>query len=413
MSVERTTTRDFQRETKHTPVYTLFKAPREYLHTLTTPLRAELGELSPDDPNHTLLQERRWKESTGVLPEDSHFTLILPIHDEEVMLRDSLASLMGSDIPGKVPMQVVMVTNACSDNSVSQVKQFMEALGEVQERKLKVNQSVRLVDPGLDQQARTVQLRETTFIHLNTSTPGKANALTIGNTLAMERGDSIAINVDTNNFLERDALRNMYGRAYKSIVSKPDGTALLSGIHKHVSKKTRFIIVKDFIKTGLKNRPPEKKKLGRTQGCFMAWDTNFVDAIGGIPPVAIEDYALGMKALVNQRKTKRVRDANVWGYSSARLRDTFAVESRFVMGKLQTANLGPDEEKAVREFDKASPFKSLRERITKVNEIPASVPFRLGKFILLEAARINGRRMYKKDPDNQSWQPIKSTKGNI
>src|SRR5579864_7186635 len=57
-------------------------------------------------------QERQWEEETHVSPEDSIFTLIVPIHNEEHSLESFLGTLMLSNVPCTVYMQIVFVTNA-------------------------------------------------------------------------------------------------------------------------------------------------------------------------------------------------------------------------------------------------------------------------------------------------------------
>ena len=56
-------------------------------------------------------QERRWEDEVGIKPADSHFTLIVPIYNEEEALPSFLNSLLLSDIPASINMNMIFITN--------------------------------------------------------------------------------------------------------------------------------------------------------------------------------------------------------------------------------------------------------------------------------------------------------------
>jgi len=120
-----TAPRGFRDKLRHSPVFEIFTRQGAIDS-------AELSEFEARKTTRWRERTARWREGKDIEPQDSKFTLIVPIHNEQAMLRDSLSALMASDIPRDVHMHVVFVTNACTDGSVGIVKSFMENLGEVQ-----------------------------------------------------------------------------------------------------------------------------------------------------------------------------------------------------------------------------------------------------------------------------------------
>src|SRR2546430_10582906 len=112
------------------PVHLLLKNPRAWMsaslpkfmlnaHEVMagTPLtRRELEAMSWSQRHDYLhlqvlhRQERRWEEEVGVKPADSHFTLIIPIYNEEDSLPSFLGTLMLADIPSSLDMNIVFIT---------------------------------------------------------------------------------------------------------------------------------------------------------------------------------------------------------------------------------------------------------------------------------------------------------------
>src|SRR5207248_1521150 len=157
-------------------------------------------------------QEKRWEGEAAIKPEDSHFTLIVPIYNEENSLPSFLRTLMLSDVPSSVNVKIVFVTNACNDSSISLINDFFSILGKTECKSL----DEKFKDQSLNMNYQTIKLNCITFMHLDTRTPGKANALGIGNTIACESGHAIAMCVDANNYLEPDAIRVMFAHAHKA-----------------------------------------------------------------------------------------------------------------------------------------------------------------------------------------------------
>src|SRR5437763_15054539 len=58
-------------------------------------------------------QEKRWEDAVGIKPQDSHFTLLLPIDNQENSLPSLLSSLLHPDSPGWVDVTIAFLPTAC------------------------------------------------------------------------------------------------------------------------------------------------------------------------------------------------------------------------------------------------------------------------------------------------------------
>lgn len=329
-------------------------------------------------------QIQRWADKTGEHPATSSFTVIVPIHNEEHALPGFLTTLRLSDVPNIVKMQVVFVTNACTDNSSLIIQSFLKAMDESKD-------SARIE-----------------YVHLDIPTPGKANALTIGNKMAVEEGNKVAICVDSDVLLEPDAIRNLYARASQSIDKEPDGTVLVNGVPKHVARPSK---IRSFWR---KIRPPVEEEfygLGPAQGMCMAWSTQWITELGGIPPVANEDYAMSVVARLQGYKIGYALDAHVWQYTASTPRDILETTARMTRCVMQIRSLYPGAEAVLRQDHN---FPSMTEMWFRYLGYSKKRPFGFPIFVLRalldEAGIIKGKIDFKKNPTNQSWVRIKSTK---
>src|SRR5205085_12651488 len=100
-------------------------------------------------------------------------------------------------------------------------------------------------DATLQPAAVTTRVGNITFSHVDTPTPGKANALNIGNAIALERDHSIAISVDANNFVEPDVFRHMFARAHQAFADPANTTVVISAMHEHVTARTKLSVLFD------------------------------------------------------------------------------------------------------------------------------------------------------------------------
>jgi len=391
------------------PLYVITGQPTGWNRGSIPKLQAIFTSAAPTGPAdlHTRLlaeQAQRWEAATGVRPEDTHLTIIMPIRNEEKSLPSALGALLLSDLPTAADVVVVFVTNACSDNSAALVMCYLEALGKVELRHF----AGRSGDPHLKRQHAAVQVDNMTFLHFDTPTPGKANALTIGNAVALQRGHVVAISVDANNYLEPDAIRIMFGEARAAFTQVPGGIVLLSvGETKDwkASSTTTFFKYAGTIPTGITDNE------GIVNGWCMAWDIAWVERIGGVPAVAAEDYALGVKARLGGYGHRRVPAARTWGYAPSGLRDALSARARLVRGQLQLLAQDPST-RPIMDGDThyLRPFLGrIRTLGDWLRDYLRAVPALLAHFALWEVALLLGRQAHRRDPHNQSWAAVRST----
>lgn len=357
--------------------------------------------------------ERCWEEETGVKTGDSYFTLIVPIHNEENSLPSFLGTLMLSDVPSTVNMQVIFVTNACNDLSVDILKAFLSDLGNVETRDVVGD----FTDQGIDRCCAMVLLNHCTYIHINTSTAGKANALRIGNTIAHRSGHLITMSIDANNFVEPDAIRMMFSYAYRAFRGhpKPYDTVLFNGDGRGSVKgsKREGLLAKinanrrHLVEAGGAGE-------GGVGGWMMAWNTRWMNDLEGPPQVALEDYAMGVLAKVNNFKIEDAKGAIIWGYMVNDFKGLLNIRARYVRGKRQLYDYVNHDQSIVSFIENESYYmKSFKFRLKclfhRMMGNPLNTARYIATFLLWECAIWKGMRDYRRNPKNQSWEKIGST----
>lgn len=355
-------------------------------------------------------QEKTWENVTGLRPEASAFTLIVPIYNEENSLPSFLHTLLLADLPAQVPVQVIFVTNACTDRSAELVESFMAHLGHVEQQEMLDN----FGDQNMDPCYTSVRAGEHMYLHINTSTPGKAHVLDMGNRLALQQGHLIAMSVDANNFMEPDALRQMFTHAHQAFRERPEvgDTVLFSAVGKENLKDAPLKKLLRKI-SGARHHLVEVGE-GVVNGWMLAWNTQWMSNIGGPPAVALEDYALGVLARVSGFKIAQAPEVNVWGYVNNDLQGLLMTRARYVRGKLQILDY-VQYEPAILALIESEAFymKKRRFRVQHVCSHSLANPLRAGRylvtFLLWECAIWRGTRDYKRNPTNQSWEKIAST----
>jgi len=393
-----------------------YKATAQNVLAQTPLTKRELQDL-PWSQRHDYLnfyalkqQERRWEDEVGVKPEESHFTLIVPIYNEEKSLPSFLRTLMLLDIPPSVNLKVLFITNACSDSSNEIVDRFLVSLGKIECKRL----DGEFKDRNLNKNYKEIKRNSIKFMHLDTCTRGKANALGIANDIARGSGHTIAISVDANNYLEPDSIRVMFTHAHNAFQGKPDTNdiVLLSGRIHNEMKASAYKNLLNKVRRMQQHLVDDSSDLVR--GLFMAWDTEWMYSIGGPPQVAIEDYAMGVLARVKDYKVEQVKDANIWIYGVNDIKGLLNARARLVRGKLQILDLVNHDPAVLKIINKEAYYMKdlpgrLRHFLHKTKENPRNLPRYIATFILWEYAVNKGTREYKHDPTNQSWEKIDST----
>ncbi len=365
--------------------------PRGYLKSSINQLRT-IRQESPS---------KRWKDISGLEPEESHFTLILPIHNESRFLPNFLsATFLLAILPSSVHASVLFVTNACTDNSPKIIENYLKSLGDVHLQK----HSYNFIDLQLDVFASSVRVKNMTFTHLDIQTAGKANALNIGNRFALASGHEVAMSIDANNFVEPEMIAKMFGESYAAFIKNPNGRIFLSGKGRTITDEVQEKI------------PPKRQFAiehteGKVNGWFMSWNPKELNNIGGFRQTAFEDYCTGVDI---RRRSKKIGQVNayIWGNVSNKVMDTIELRSRCIRGSKQLLRLIPEtkdilqqENHYMRNFPRR-----LQYLYKRAIEEPQEIKRHIGNFASWELALFKARIDLFRNPNNQSWKPIKATK---
>ena len=357
-------------------------------------------------------QERTWEEETGVKPEDTHLTVIMPIYNEETYLQMGLSSVMLSNIPPTADIHFAFVTNNCSDNSEHIVQSFLQSSTDVDEDfpKDQISTAIQQVDA-----AATVQGSGTIgnihFTHINTTSRGKGNALTVGNELALANNHPLAFCIDANNFVAPDAFAHLYRDAHRSMVAEPDGTTVVNGFFDSEVRKEGKDKFSTLMETRKREAAPNAKH--QVMGALMGWDTEWLKSVGGVPNIALEDYAVGALALHGGKKIIKTLDATTYGYSPNNVWDFVSFTARTIRGRMQIIAKYPELTEIVK-ADYPYLFTDFKGKVDllldTIKNKPNKIPQTLGLFFIRELSRQIALREYNKDPSNPMWRSIKSTK---
>ncbi|EKE05824.1 MAG: hypothetical protein ACD_19C00176G0046 [uncultured bacterium] len=348
---------------------------------------------------------RHWENTTGVKTSDSKFTVTVPIHNEEKSLMSSVGALILSQVPVGVDMQTNFILNGCDDNSEGIINNLLKRIGNVVVHNIPESEYRGFNDANLERTFLEVRQGKLIYRVYKTETKGKANALKLGNSLAILSNHEILISVDANNYVEPDTLMHMFKEAYSHFIKENDETVVLSAIPKKVHKNTLRIMEKLLREHGIY----DDAKYIPVYGWCMAFKTSW--AHENIQPVAVEDYALGIMARSQNKKVAVVENALIWGYRTT-FKDSLNQFRRSIRGRLQLLNLHP-ELKSIMESDNYF-MRSLPERINVIYKHisldPKSFLKYMWRFIYGEVGLVLGKYDYKCEPTNQSWDKLTSTK---
>jgi cellulose synthase/poly-beta-1,6-N-acetylglucosamine synthase-like glycosyltransferase len=335
---------------------------------------------------------------------------MVPIHNEENSLPSFLRTLMLADIPASIELKILLISNACTDSSRAIIHEFLLSLGAVEEYPLECEWK----DEGLNPTCQIVKLNHTTFMHVDSQTPGKANALSIGNSIARRDNCLISMSVDANNYLEPDAIRIMFAHAHSVLYGKLEAgaTVLISGNEQLERQNSRFTsVIEQSTKV---QRHLVENINGYVLGCFMAWDTEWMHSIGGPPALALEDYALGVLARAQHYTIERARGANIWIYAVNDVSGLLDTRARYVRGMLQLVEFVHRDPSILGILEKEAYYMRhvrarLRHLFLKSKQSPQDFPRYVATFLLWEYALLKGKQEYRQNPTNQSWKKVAST----
>lgn len=381
------------------------------LESSTVPPSPELRALHLQRVNEELQRflEDKWLRITGRRAEESAFTLAMPIHNEQKHLLSVLNVVLSAHIPKRTPVQVVLVTNACTDASQEILGHWLGRLDGFERSRYEGP----VVDNGLDSEIMKARCGSVEFIALNTRTAGKANALTIANSLAVRRGDPICMSLDANNWVEPDSVACLYRDARASFEKN---CAVVSG-HSIFVYSTGGRNFYNRVRDHALRVSPVPDHAGVVNGQIMSWNPQWLlAAVGSFPSTATEDYALGVHARADGKEVVRSKEAVTWSYGATSLWEAFKLRSRYDRGKFQINDVfahRPDVQAFLAE--ESNSLKPAHGRIKvlfdAVKTAPLYTPLHLFRFAFGEIARARGLKDYRRDPKSSTWEAIKSTKG--
>ncbi len=347
----------------------------------------------------------RWENLTGVAIDDSEFTVMMPIHNEEKSLSSSVGALLLSVLPSEAEINTSFILNGCDDRSREILLGLFAVIGKPDVGEMGDEEFNVYGDSNLSKTYFEVKRGKNTFRIYETKTKGKANALKLGSNMACLRSHRILISVDANNYVEQDTVALMFKEAHRHMVDLADGTTVLSAIPKKVHRRSLGLLEKELREHGIF----DDAKYVPVYGWCMALDAKW--ASGNIQPVAVEDYALGLIARSQGKGVALVTNAAVWGYRTD-LKDSIRQFRRSVRGRLQLADLHP-ELKQLMESDNyfMLPFPTrFSTIIDHIKSEPRRIAKYIWRFVYGEFGIFLGKFDYYREAHNQSWGGLSSTK---
>ncbi|MFA9202190.1 MAG: glycosyltransferase family 2 protein, partial [Candidatus Nanopelagicaceae bacterium] len=307
--------------------------------------------------------------------------VIVPVHNEQRSLPSFLNALLTADLSTESAISFLFITNACEDQSPAIIRQF---LGSIDRQADMIQTPPIVTDPAVEPEIFEARIGNTSLQHINTSTRGKANALRLGNELAVQSGNPIALSVDANVYPEANALGEIYQTAVEHIEDDAtDRTVLFYGDSQRVFRPSLY---SRLVLSHMRQPKPdgEVRDLKGANGWTLGWHTDWFTTVQDDIQVAVEDYAMSAMARSRGNHTLKVSDAQIWGYKGSTLVDDFQERSRAMRGMLQLINQDPvmaswveNDNAYMRTFTNRS--KDLAKRI---QASPMRAPLLLGNFVL-------------------------------
>lgn len=351
--------------------------------------------------------ESVWEKLSGVSVADSKFTVIVPIHNEESSLEGFFGSLMYQKVPPSAPVQIVFVANACSDKSYRMVLDTLTRIGQ-----FSTNSQSIFADATASPMVAFARNGNISFALVSTPTAGKWNALNIGNEFALRAGHRVALCVDSDSWLEPGALALVAGEALRNLTGLPGAPTIVSGDPKSEIQGAAG----PFMQRIIANRMNHAHEAAgwRVAGPLMAWDTKWLDDIGGVPQTKLEDYMLGV---ISRREGRSIVQSKgtVWQFAPATALDDAKQTRRFVHGAWQILKYFDGDAQVEGMVRRELHFMQttvdhMIMRFKRMWDNPLGAPGQVAKFFFLEGVKFLGRMDFERAPEAGTWEKIKTTK---
>ncbi len=345
---------------------------------------------------------RRWRDVTGEEARDSRFSIIVPVHNEERSLPSFLGAMLASEIPPHADVLVAFILNASTDRGRAIIQARLAHINQPAMVKLPAS----AFDPNRSDSAFQVRCDGLRFMVVETSTPGKANALNLGNELALSESHILAINVDANNWVEPDSIAFLYGRAKQELMDASGSGAVIVNAREYCPTRNDQ---SDVLAKGRIQR-------AEVSGCLFAWSTHWIGGNNGFPQYAIEDYGTGLLALLQGKRIVE-SEAGIWVFTPSNPSDENRQAIRFIYGAMQLARQFHGDPAAMEvlldDFHYLRPaserFMFYYRRKRKAGRRAAFIRA-VFRWMLDEILIIRAHQMFRRDPEGQTWEPIRSTK---
>ncbi len=331
-----------------------------------------------------------------------------------------LESLKAVNIPGSVNAEIILATNACVDQSEEIVKKFLKGIRDVVE--VEVLPKIE-GDPQLDPFALSVKEGNVKFSYISTEKPGKASMLTTANEILLKGkffdqvGPKVLMVSDSDAYMEPDALAILYGDAKRHFEDPEKNGVLVWGNYKLSKRPNDGLDIRKVLgpilgfRQGIIQKHPNKFS---ATGCLFALDADWVEEVGGVPKVAIEDLALSYVAAVNGREIHDSEQAFTHVYGPNNVKEFLSANIRYARGALQIREMG---ESYAKLMDRRDPgysgtfYERVYRRGLAVLQGRRS-PLREVYEITLKEYFLRKAQQELNDVSNNSetWEAIKSTK---
>lgn len=384
------------------------------LATKLTGLSLPLGMIALD-PQGSAKLEQRWLEIVNRPAAECRFTVVVPLHNERSIIDRSLHCLIRSILPHSLPIQILFVSNCSTDGTTERIIRLLERFfdGELSSSNLAVSDTgvVRVWNGRL--KAVVVRVIETT-------TPGKLNALTIAQQLANARNDSFTICLDGDTFIEPETIAQLVKTSFDSkLGSINSATVAVTGRGQFRFPNSHSQLLRRLAPQ-LENSPsrplPEAPFI---LGCCWAFSNTWFKTIAARSTSVIEDTTIAAHAYVAGRKVA-ISKATAWTFAISTLADYGRAATRNAHGIIQTINLLRGHEQEVsklfgdRVLALGRPMLARwRIILNSRGELRSilSWPFWFGSLLFHEYFWLKGIRRAKQEPNAQTWDVCESTKG--
>lgn len=328
--------------------------------------------------------------------------LVFPIFNEGNRLKHTVKTHLNSYFDNKFNYSFFYFLNGCTDNSERVLLKLLGKYMKLRKRKFDKRELDLLNDIGLDRKYISGEINGNQFYILNTKTKGRVNAFKSIGRYVKEMGCDVLVSFDTDVFLEPQTIYKVSKYSQNKVGVGIDVVAA-SGHIIMVSRRRKKFLEKWFRNHGAWF----DQTYTSLSGCSLVLNINWM--LDNIVDVAVEDYALGLKARVQGYSVEKIDGARMWGYKT-NTSDDISQLARSIRGRLQLMDIDP----TLRPFVESDHFfmRPMKDRIAIISrEIiknPPNVLKLLWRLMFVETAIRRARKMFRKDPNNSDWEQLES-----